>query len=290
MLFCSNLFKPPVPFSNNHYTSFIMCPKITTPSKKCKIPSASVTALKAKTSTLQSSIKTFFKKDLTSTDSNWKENTSGKYSNSSQHSFSHSNSYPRPVSCTHQGSYEIISQHFNFSNWKSDIPFSETSLIFSSPSKRNNCFKGITLLHSKQSDNSNGDNVSHCKFGLLITKCIDVNTCKLSGTFVPLFNCSRYDVARYKAKTPYLSDTQQKDLIKTFLFQMKTLYFLKEKEAFDVNGFRFELPWLCYYPTEDVAYCLSSILFGDMFPRKASRVKNLYTQPFRHWQVLEMAY
>ena len=138
------------------------------------------------------------------------------------------------------------------------------------------------MLHSKQSDNSNGDNVSYFKFGLLFTKCIDVNTCKLSGTFVPLFNCSRYDVERYKAKTPYLSDTEQKDLIKTPFFQMKTLYSLKEKEAFDLNGFRFELPWLCYYPTEDVAYCLSSILFGDMFPRKASRVKNLYTQPFRH--------
>ena len=276
-----------------------MCPKITTPSKKCKIPSASVTAPKAKTSTLQSSIKTFFKKDLTSTDSNWKENTSGKYGNSSQHSYSHSNSYLGPVSCTPQGSYEIISQHFNFSNWKSDISFSETSLIFSSPSKSvltskisysSKSFKGITLLHSKQSDNSNWDNVSYFKFGLLFTKCIDVNTCKLSGTFVPLFNCSRYDVERYKAKTPYLSDTEQKDLIKTLFFQMKTLYSLKEKEAFDLNGFRFELPWLCYYPTEDVAYCLSSILFGDMFPRKASRVKNLYTQPFRHWQVLEMAY
>ena len=83
------------------------------------------------------------------------------------------------------------------------------------------------MLHSKQSDNSNGDNASHCKFGLLITKCIDVNTCKLSGTFDPLFNCSRYDVTRYKAKPPYLSDAQQKDLIKTFSFQMKTLYSLK---------------------------------------------------------------
>ena len=121
LLFCSNLFEPPVPVIHNHYAPLIMCPNKNTLNKKRKIPSALVTAPKSKKSTQQSSIKTFLKKVLTSTDSNWNANTCGKYGNSSQHSYSisHGNSSPELVSCTPQGSYESIFQHSNFSNSKS---------------------------------------------------------------------------------------------------------------------------------------------------------------------------
>ena len=80
-VFCSNLSELPLPSSHNHYAPLIMCPKKNTPDKKHKIPSASVIAPKLKKSTQQSSIKTFLKKDLTSTDSNWNANTCGKYGN-----------------------------------------------------------------------------------------------------------------------------------------------------------------------------------------------------------------
>ena len=66
------------------------------------------------------------------------------------------------------------------------------------------------MLHFKQSDNPNRDNVSYCNPGLSITKAIDVNTGKLSKTFVKLSNCKRYDVATCQAKAPYLSDAEQK--------------------------------------------------------------------------------
>ena len=66
-LFCSSLIESPVPFSHNHYAPLIMCPKKNTPNKKHEIPSAPVTASKLKKSTQQSSIRTFLKKDLTST-------------------------------------------------------------------------------------------------------------------------------------------------------------------------------------------------------------------------------
>ena len=176
-----------------------MCPKKNTPDKKRKIPSVSVTAPKSKKSTQRSSIKTILKKDLTSTDSNWNANTCGKYGNSPQHSYSisHGNSNPEPVSCTPQGSYKSISQNSNFSNSKSGTSFSDTSLIFSSPSKSvitskisdsSKSFKGPTLLHSKQSDNSNRDNVSYCNPGLPITEAIGVNTGNLPETIVPLSN------------------------------------------------------------------------------------------------------
>ena len=131
------------------------------------------------------------KKDLTSTDSNWNANTCGKYGDSSQrpYSISYGNTNPELVSFTPQGSYESISQHSNFSNSKSGTSVSDTSLIFSSPSKSVltseisdsfKFFKGPTLLHSQQSDNSNRDNVSYCNPGLSITKAKDVNTGKFS--------------------------------------------------------------------------------------------------------------
>ena len=131
LLFCSNLFEPPVPFCHNHYAPLIMCPKKNTPNKKCKIPSASLTAEKSKKSTQQSRIKTFLKKDLTSTDSNWNANTCGKYGTQHSYSISHGNSNPELISCVPERSYESISQHSNFSNSNSGTSFSDTSLIFS---------------------------------------------------------------------------------------------------------------------------------------------------------------
>ena len=52
LLFCSNLFEPPVPLCHNHYAPFIMCSKKSTQNKKYKTPwAASVTAAKLEKST-----------------------------------------------------------------------------------------------------------------------------------------------------------------------------------------------------------------------------------------------
>ena len=131
------------------------------------------------------------KKDLTSTDSNWNANTCGKYGTQHSYSISHGNSNPELISCVPERSYESISQHSNFSNSNSGTSFSDTSLIFSSTSKSvltskisdsSKSFKGPTLLHSKQSGNSNRDNVSCCNPGLPATEFINVNSGKLSET------------------------------------------------------------------------------------------------------------
>ena len=191
MLFCSNLFEPPVLFSYNQYEPLIICPKKNTPNMKHEIPSVSVTAPKLKKSTQQANIKIFFKKPLTGTDGNWNSSTFGKYGNSFQHSYSisHGNSKPELASRTPQGSYKSFSQHSSFSNSKSGTSLSDRSLIFSSPSKivltskisdSSKLFKRPTLFHSKQSDNSNRDNVSYCNPGLSVTKAKDVNTGKFS--------------------------------------------------------------------------------------------------------------
>ena len=186
------------------------------------------------------------KKDLTSTDSNWNANTCGKYS----YSIFHGNSNPELVLCTPQGSYESTSQHSSFPNSESGTSFSDISLIFSSPSKSvliikisdsSKSFKGQTLLHSKLSDNSNRDHVSDCNPGLLITKAVDGNKGKLSETFVKLSNCNRYNVATYKAKAPYLSDSERKDLIKNVFVRDENFVFPETE-----RHFRFE--WLKEFP------------------------------------------
>ena len=186
----------------------------------------------------------------------------------------------------------IISQHSNFSSSKSGTSFSDTSLILSSPSKSvlsskisdsSKSFKEPTLHHSKLYDNSNRDHASYCNPGLSITKAMDVNTGKLSETFVKLSNCNRYDVATYKAKAPYLSDVERKDLIKNVFVPDENFVFPETERCFRFVWLK-EFPWLCYSPREDAAYCLSCVLFGYKFVGKALRVnKNLYSQPFRHW-------
>ena len=109
------------------------------------------------------------------------------------------------------------------------------------------------MLHSKLSDNSNRDHVSYCNPGLPITKAVDVNTGKLSETFVKLSNCNRYDVATYKAKAPYLSDVERKDLIKNVFVPDENFVFPETERCFRFEWLK-EFPWLCYSPGEDAAY------------------------------------
>ncbi|XP_028417240.1 52 kDa repressor of the inhibitor of the protein kinase-like [Dendronephthya gigantea] len=53
------------------------------------------------------------------------------------------------------------------------------------------------------------------------------------------------------------------------------------------RSFRYEwldlYPWLCYSPLKDGAFCLSCVLFGDRFPGKALKIKNLFSEPLRRW-------
>ena len=112
---------------------------------------------------------------------------------------------------------------------------------------------------------------------------MDVNTGKLPETFVNLSNCNRYDVATYKIKAPYLSDVERKDLIKNVFVPDENFVFPETERCVQFEWLK-EFPWLCYFPSEDAAYCLSCVLFGYKFVGKALRVnKNLYSQPFRHW-------
>ena len=93
---------------------------------------------------------------------------------------------------------------------------------------------------------------------------------------------SKYDVATYREKAPHLSYSEKVDLIKNVFVPEKNFCFPETTRSFKYEWLLL-FPWLCYSPSEDASYCLSCVLFGHDFPTKASRVKNLFSQPFRAW-------
>ena len=81
---------------------------------------------------------------------------------------------------------------------------------------------------------------------------------------------------------PHLSYGKKVDLIKNVFASEKDFCFPETTKSFKYERLLL-FPWRCYSLGQDGSYCLSYILFGHGFPTKASRVKNLFSQPFRAW-------
>ena len=90
---------------------------------------------------------------------------------------------------------------------------------------------------------------------------------------------SKYDVATYTEKTPHISYGEKVDLIKNVFVPGRNFCFPEM-----IWSFKYEwlplFPWLCYSPSKDASSCLPSVFYGHYFP---TRVKNLFSQPFRTW-------
>ena len=110
----------------------------------------------------------------------------------------------------------------------------------------------------------------------------NLNTAGESCGVSVVSTCNRYDVATYKSKAPFISDIEKKELIKNVFVPDDNFSFPKTNRSFKPEWFKW-FPWLCYSPSEDAIYCLACVLFGHKFPEKSSRVKNFYSQHFRHW-------
>ena len=110
----------------------------------------------------------------------------------------------------------------------------------------------------------------------------NLNTAGESCGVSVVSTCNRYDVATYKSKAPFISDIEKKELIKNVFVPDDNFSFPETNRSFKSEWFKW-FPWLCHSPSEDAVYCLACVLFVHKFPEKASRVKNCYSQPFRHW-------
>ena len=92
----------------------------------------------------------------------------------------------------------------------------------------------------------------------------------------------KYEVSTYREKAPHLSYGEKVDLIKNVVVPEKIFCFLETTISFKYEWLLLS-PWLCYSPSEDVSYCLSSALLDHDFPTKACLVRNLLLHPFRAW-------
>lgn len=96
-------------------------------------------------------------------------------------------------------------------------------------------------------------------------------------------NFNNFDVALYRDKVKGMSTSEICNLIKNVFRPDKQYSFPK------TNGrsFRYDwlqlYSWLCYSPSEDGAYCLSCVLFGDRFPGKAGKIQKLFSEPLCRW-------
>ena len=103
----------------------------------------------------------------------------------------------------------------------------------------------------------------------------------MSEIFVKLSNCNRYDVATYEAKALHLSDAEQKDLIKKRFVPDETIFAKTERcFQFDWLSMVMLIPLVKMLLTVYFV-CCSTISFQEK--QKSGKVKNLYSQPFRHW-------
>ena len=89
------------------------------------------------------------------------------------------------------------------------------------------------------------------------------NSPSTSSTTSPINYIHEYDIATYREKAKSMTDSEIDVLIKNLFKPDKSYSF----PATNGRRFHFEwlglYPWLCYSPSQDGAYCLPCVLFGD---------------------------
>lgn len=95
---------------------------------------------------------------------------------------------------------------------------------------------------------------------------------------------SSFDVSLFREKVKGMDSPQILNLVKNVFKPDKQFSFPKTNgRCFRYNWLELHSSWLCYSPLKDGAYCLSCVLFGDRFPGRASKLKNLFSEPLRRW-------
>ena len=157
-----------------------------------------------------------------------------------------------------------------------------SDLRFSALTATVSCFNSNPEFLSSSSDKSViATSASSLNSGKSLTDS-NLNTAGESYGVGTVSTCNWYDVPTYRSKAPFISDIEKKDLIKNVFVPDDNFSFPETNRSFKSEWFKW-FPWLCYSPSEDAVYCLACVLFGHKFPEKASRVKNFYSQYFRHW-------
>ena len=103
--------------------------------------------------------------------------------------------------------------------------------------------------------------------------------------FTPAAPHHSYDVAFYRKLVKGTDDSEICNLIKNVFTPDANYVFPKN----DQTGRSFRYPWLnlhswlCYSPSQDGAFCLSCVLFGNQFQNKAFQIGKFFSEPYKHW-------
>ena len=108
---------------------------------------------------------------------------------------------------------------------------------------------------------------------------LTVNTVSKSINSVENVN----DIAFLREKVSTLSDSALFNVIQNLFKPTKTFQFpLTNNRRFQLSWLD-KFLWLRYSQSNDGAYCISCVLFGDRFPHKIGRMRKLFSEPFQKW-------
>jgi hypothetical protein len=92
-----------------------------------------------------------------------------------------------------------------------------------------------------------------------------------------------FDVASYRERVKGMDSSEICELVTNVFKPDKKFSFPKANgRSFRYNWLESYL-WLCYSPSMDGAFCLSCVLFEDIFSGKAKKITRLFSEPLCHW-------
>ena len=169
----------------------------------------------------------------------------------------------------------------------SNAPLNESCLSMESISNVPNAGESCSSI-SANSDNLHQTNINPCLLKPDSSNSTSSMHSEISMPHVQVdvpvpIPTNEFDVAFFRKKVIGMNNFQIQNLIRNVFKPDKSYYFPK------TNGrsFRYiwleEFSWLCYSPTEDGAYCLPCVLFGDRFCTKCANIFKLFSKPLNHW-------
>ena len=97
-----------------------------------------------------------------------------------------------------------------------------------------------------------------------------------------------FDVASYRERVKGMDSSEICELVRNVFKPDKKFSFPKTNvRSFGYNWLESYL-WLCYSPFVDGEFCLSCVLFGDIFSGKAKKINRLFSEPFAIGMMLHL--
>ena len=92
-----------------------------------------------------------------------------------------------------------------------------------------------------------------------------------------------FDVASYRERVKGMDSSEICELVRNVFKPGKKFSYPKTNGRSYRYNWLESYSWLCYSPSMDGAFCLSCVLFGDIFSGKAKKITRLFSEPLCRW-------